>query len=115
MKFFAILAVLLFAFASVSLSAISGAVRSDSSEVSLSQSGHVAFCQVENGTDRSSIFRPCSKRINGQVVACHFDAGLPIGGLNYRFKGPARQLAVVRAAELELSLKWAHYRPPQLA
>lgn len=115
MRFLAILAVLLFAFASVSLSAISGAVASDPFGVSLSQSHNVAFCQVEHETNKGSIFRPCSKRINGQAVACHFDVGLPLDCLKYRFDGLARQLAALRAAEPKLSLPWAHFRPPQLA
>lgn len=116
MRFLAILAVLIFAFASVSVSAVSSALASSSAALVATSVLDALACQTEHPTmAKSPIFKPCEKRINGQAVVCHFDLGLPLDCLAYGFKRPALARAVFRGASPELSLTLAHFRPPQLS
>ena len=116
MRLFAILAALLFAFASVSVSTISGALASSPAGVSAVQTLDSAVCQAEHTPAlKSPIFKPCGKRINGQSVICHIDSGLLHDDLACRFERPAQVQALFPTGSPELSLTWAHFRPPQLS
>ena len=115
MRFLAILAVLLFAFASVSVSAISAALASGPAGTVAAPAVDTLVRQADPTAAKSPSFRPCEKRIKGQAVICHFDTGLLLDCLAHGFELPAVEQAALQAAGPELSLIWAPFRPPQLS
>lgn len=115
MRIVAILAVLLFAFASVSVSTISAAWASGVAGPVAAPVVDTLVCQADLAAAKSPSFKPCEKRINGQAVTCHFDTGLLLDCLAGTFERAAAEPVIFRAAVPELSLIRAPFRPPQLA
>lgn len=112
----AIFVVLLFAFASVSVASISGALASGPTAALNALAIDTLVCQDQAASAaKAPVFKPCGKRINGQAIACHFDTGLLID-MRVENLEPSKSVQILhRSGEPDLSLSWPHYRPPQLS
>lgn len=118
MNRFVLLFAIIFAIASVGTAALAGAMAPEATSVTAvsSQSlGLLAICDVDHSAPAKAVtFKPCGKRVNGKVVACHPDPQLVVLAAGVCLPPAAVVPALIQAVPRGLQMLHGPYRPPRL-
>ena len=118
MKRFVLLLAVVFAIASVGTAALAGAMAPEATSVTevASQSlGLLTICDADQQAPAKAVtFKPCGKRVNGKVVACHPDPQLVVLAASVCLPPSSVVPAAIHAVPDGLQMLHGPYRPPRL-